>query len=348
MKNFVILERRDIGASFGNWPEEMNFITPSFPAHGFGLLDLNAVVPDTSPGHILKQEHPDGKSYQICLKSVAKHFELPVVTGINVLRVEPLLPGKGFKIFTDRGVLASRFVVWAAGEFQYPNHNSFPGSEYCIHNSNVESWRRIKGDEIIVIGGFESGLDAAINLISLGKTVHLFDREEAWKGENPDPSCSLSPYTVRRLMEALKSGRLHLNANTAIKKVEREPNGYSVTNGVNRFHTMSTPILATGFKTSLTLVSELFEWKDKENYPMLNEHDESTITPGLFLIGPNVRHDDLIFCFIYKFRQRFAVVAKEISSRLRKRKTDTSVLDFYREKGMFLDDMSCCGNDCRC
>jgi hypothetical protein len=95
-------------------------------------------------------------------------------------------------------------------------------------------------------------------------------------------------------------------------------------------------------------VSELFEWKDKENYPMLNEHDESTITPGLFLIGPNVRHDDLIFCFIYKFRQRFAVVAKEISSRLRKRKTDTSVLDFYREKGMFLDDMSCCGNDCRC
>ncbi|WP_236147053.1 NAD(P)-binding domain-containing protein [Scytonema millei] len=26
----------------------MRFITPSFPSHGFGLLDLNAVVWDTS------------------------------------------------------------------------------------------------------------------------------------------------------------------------------------------------------------------------------------------------------------------------------------------------------------
>ena len=46
---------------------------------------------------------------------------------------------------------------------------------------------------------------------------------------------------------------------------------------------------------------------------VLNEIDESVKTPGLFLVGPHVRHDALIYCFIYKFRQRFANIATKIA-----------------------------------
>ena len=34
---------------------------------------------------------------------------------------------------------------------------------------------------------------------------------------------------------------------------------------------------------------------------LLNENDESTNVPGLYLCGPAVRHDGHIFCFIFKF-----------------------------------------------
>ena len=50
--------------------------------------------------------------------------------------------------------------------------------------------------------------------------------------------------------------------------------------------------------------------------PLLTGHDESTRTPGLFLVGPQVRHPGEIFCFIYKFRTRFPSVAQQISARL--------------------------------
>ena len=50
--------------------------------------------------------------------------------------------------------------------------------------------------------------------------------------------------------------------------------------------------------------------------PKLTKCDESTICPGLFLCGPQVRQDDQIFCFVYKYRQRFAVVINEIAKRL--------------------------------
>ena len=63
------------------------------------------------------------------------------------------------------------------------------------------------------------------------------------------------------------------------------------------------------------------------------------------MVGPEVRQDDVIFCFIYKFRQRFAVVANQIADRLQ---IDVEPLEEYRRYGMFLDDLSCCGDDCAC
>ena len=76
---------------------------------------------------------------------------------------------------------------------------------------------------------------------------------------------------------------------------------------------------------------------------MLN--DESTKTPGLFLVGPQVRHENLIFCFIYKYRQRFGVVANTIGKALG---LDTSMLEQLRHEGLYLDDLSCCSGECEC
>ena len=63
----------------------------------------------------------------------------------------------------------------------------------------------------------------------------------------------------------------------------------------------------------------------------------------MFLCGPTVRHDNQVFCFIYKFRQRFAVVAKAIATSLG---MPAEELEKYRIWGMYLDDLSCCGEEC--
>ena len=55
--------------------------------------------------------------------------------------------------------------------------------------------------------------------------------------------------------------------------------------------------------------------------------------------------ENLIFCFIYKYRLRFGVVANAIGKRLG---LDTSELEKYREEGLYLDDLSCCGDECTC
>jgi len=93
------------------------------------------------------------------------------------------------------------------------------------------------------------------------------------------------------------------------------------------------------------MIEDLFDWHETDSYALLNEHDESRKTPGLFLVGPQVRHEDLILCFIYKYRQRFGVVANAIGDRLG---MDTSFLDQFRDEGLYKDDLGACGEECPC
>ena len=121
-------------------------------------------------------------------------------------------------------------------------------------------------------------------------------------------------------------------------------------------HTEQPPVLCTGFEGSVASVAstarDLFEFAREEEEArgclcgaaMLTDEDESTKTPGLFLVGPAVRHEDHVFCFVYKFRQRFGVVADAIAQGLGHETEDT--VHQCREFNMYLDDFECCKGAC--
>lgn len=349
VRRFSILERGSIGASFRMWPKEMRMITPSFTGNAYGMLDLNAITLKTSPAYTLGTEHPSGEQYANYLQAVAEYKKLPVQAGVDVTGIRPQ-PDGSFELDTSKGILRSKFVIWAAGEFQYPELAGFPGAEYGIHNSLIQEWKDVQGEEHVIIGGYESGADAAVHLARLGKRVTVIDRNFRWteKGSS-DPSMEISPFTKDRLKE-VADGQVELLAGYEVHWIEpADDGGYLVycegASGNSHFlKTSSPPILATGFRGSVELVQHLFERDDRGDV-LLNEVDESTLTPGLFVSGPGVRHGHLIFCFIYKFRQRFGVVAGEIAERLG---LDTGTLEEYRKQGMLLTDLSCCGEDCQC
>jgi putative flavoprotein involved in K+ transport len=173
----------------------------------------------------------------------------------------------------------------------------------------------------------------------------VLDRKTSWESDSSDPSFALSPYTHERLAAVLQTGRVELIGDALVLRVEQEPDGFVMWGDAGRcWYTPVPPILATGFEGSLRLIADLFEWRE-DGQVVLTGRDESTRTPGLFVVGPNVWHGQVVFCFIYKFRQRFAVVANAIAERLN---IDTAPLDVYRRSGMFLEDLACCGEACVC
>ena len=181
----LLIERGEtVGDTFRRWPAEMRFISPSFNQQGWtASFDLNSIAHGTSPAYSLHTEHPSGDEYADYLNVLASAAELRVRTMTEVVSVQaqgveggPPLFSVGVsatsKPFHESRILHSkpglrrparatekltaRYVVWAAGEFQYPaveSSSAVAGAELCMHNSSVRSWAKLPGDDFVLIGG---------------------------------------------------------------------------------------------------------------------------------------------------------------------------------------------------
>ena len=342
VEKFFVVDRETVGASFAKWPAETRFITPSFPSNSIGMLDLNSIAVGVSPAFSMKVEHPTGQQYAQHLNNLATFFEIPILEHTNVNAIEK--HDGLYHLHFDEGSFMTKNVIWAAGEFQYPKTDAFEGAELCRHTATVPSYAELDGDDFLVIGGYESGVDAAYHLADNGKKVHVFDRADPWGEGSSNPSIALATFTIERTRHACFAEHVTLHANNGVERVTFSDGMYELTtsNG-DTFQTATQPLFAGGFEGSHTFVSHLFESRD-DGFPELSDRDESTTHPGMFLCGPAIRHGNENFCFIYKYRQRFAVVAQAIASSLG-HETDDFV-EAYRGWGMYLDDLSCCGQEC--
>ena len=170
--NFVIIDKGSVGSSFASWPDETRFITPSFPSNSIGMLDLNSIAVGVSPAYNMRIEHPTGSEYAQHLQDLAKFFELPVRENAEVTEINH--QDGLFSVETNDWTILSKNVIWAAGEFLYPRLDGFPGSELCRHTATLTNYADLDGDDFLIIGGYESGVDAAYHLSKRGKKVNSF------------------------------------------------------------------------------------------------------------------------------------------------------------------------------
>ncbi|HGD0958256.1 TPA: NAD(P)/FAD-dependent oxidoreductase [Streptococcus agalactiae] len=349
LTNFLIIEKGHIGESFLRRPRTTQFITPSFTTNGFGFPDLNAVIPDTSPAFSFEKEHLSGVEYARYLQLVAAHYNLPIQNETSVLSIDKR--DSLFVIKTSKGDFSADYLIMATGEFQNPNTIDIKGADLGMHYGQVDNFHIKSDNPFIIIGGNESACDALTHLVYLGNQVELYTDTFGRKESNPDPSISLSPLTKERLKHIQDHKKEYYSISEGKKAIEIKQIGkqYQVTfddgSTAESFH---KPILSTGFLNTCHLIDgiALFEY-DKNQLPIVTEDDESTIVNNCFLIGPSLRQRDTIFCYIYKFRQRFVPVINHIAQR-EGIILDEDTLEFFKENQMYLDNLACCDVNCDC
>lgn len=346
--DYVVLEKRDIGHSFLEWPENMEMITPSFPSNAFGQMDLNSICEATSPAFLIGKEHLTGREYSEYLTEVVKYHQLNIQTGTEVKSVRK--QQNGWMLETNRGIYFAKYLVWATGEFLNPQMAGIEGAEHCIHSSLVKSTEEeIEGDGFVVVGGYESGVQMAYHLMENGKKVTLINPEEIDNLDTSDPSKVLSPYTTAKYDE-LADSPLYNEVMGTVVGVAKMEGGYELRlEDGSVIETGEQPICATGFSLVKKPIEDFISYR-KDGSPRLNkETDEFLGHSNIYLSGPSVRHDNHIFCFIYKFRLRFGIIAEDI---LRKEGLEESEISLLIEKwkrhGLYLSDLSCCGDECVC
>ena len=339
----LLLEGNRVGASFRNWPKQMRLITPSFYGNPFFCTDLNAICPHTSPADYSQKEHISGSEYADYLEAIVKHYDLNVREDERVIEIYPEL--SGFSIKTEKATYQTTTLIWAGGEFSNPKLGNFEGNEFCDHSSTFKDWEDYQEDEAIIIGGYESGIDAACNLVKLGKKVTVLSNGEPWNLKHSDPSESLSPYTRERLLEAMNDHPelLSLKGKSKVVSIKRFSNHFTIqTASGESLVAQNRPISATGFRSALTPIKELWEWDGP--MPKFTSEDESTLHSGLYYSGPSLVHRNSKFCFIYKYRGRFGVIARSIAKKIGYPYNEK---EFEVQRGFLIDDLECC-TKCDC
>jgi alkyl hydroperoxide reductase subunit F len=125
--------------------------------------------------NFVSMKETDGPRFAIALEEHVKHYEVEIM---NTQRASKLVPGKLIEVQTESGaVLKSKSVILATGarwreinvpgEKEYRNH----GVAYCPHCDGP----LFKGKRVAVIGGGNSGVEAAIDLAGIVEHVTLVE-----------------------------------------------------------------------------------------------------------------------------------------------------------------------------
>jgi alkyl hydroperoxide reductase subunit F len=125
--------------------------------------------------NFVSMKETDGPRFAVALEEHVKHYEVDIM---NTQLATKLVPGKLFEVHTASGaVLKSKTVILATGarwreinvpgEQEYRNH----GVAYCPHCDGP----LFKGKRVAVIGGGNSGVEAAIDLAGIVEHVTLIE-----------------------------------------------------------------------------------------------------------------------------------------------------------------------------
>lgn len=108
------------------------------------------------------------------LTAYAARFDLPVVAGARVVRVERT--GKGFRVSTSRSdTYHASGVIAASGPFRRPNLPRLPGQDVfrgqVLHPAAYRRSEPFRGQRVVVVGGGNSAVQIGVELARVARVT---------------------------------------------------------------------------------------------------------------------------------------------------------------------------------
>ena len=165
----LLLDRGPLTANLLNFPTYMKFFTTR---DRLEIADIPFAVPEA---------HPSLRQALVYYRAVAKAYQLPLALHEEVVAIRKTDPE--FEVETrhdDRPRLRrSRAVALATGYFHNPRRLGVPGEDAPWVSSRYRDPYRYFGRRVVVIGGGNSAVEAALELWRAGVKVIVVHRHDA-------------------------------------------------------------------------------------------------------------------------------------------------------------------------
>jgi putative flavoprotein involved in K+ transport len=163
----VVLEQGRIGESWRS--QRWDAFALNSPAW------MNRLPGDAEP--VRPDEFPSAPQFALGLERYAFAHRLPVRQGVAVRAVDRASTDDWLTVATDEGVLEARAVVVASGGARVPRVPA-PGSALSpsflqLHTAEYRSAGELPAGAVLVVGGGQSGVQIAEDLVGAGRDVLL-------------------------------------------------------------------------------------------------------------------------------------------------------------------------------
>ncbi|RDI94805.1 YpdA family putative bacillithiol disulfide reductase [Meiothermus sp. QL-1] len=292
----VVLERGTLVNTIYRWPRETVFFSEArnLEIGGHPFPSLGA-----------KPTRREALQYY---RRVAENEGLEVRTYTEATAIQPT--ASGFEVrYRDRegeGVEKARFVLVATGYYDNPNRLGVPGEELPHVRYGLEEVLPYWKQQVVVVGGSNSAVEAALELYRGGARVAVVHHEAEIR---PRVKYWLKPDFENRVRE----GAIQLWLNARVREILKRAVRIEV-KGEERLLPADFVLIHIGYRAvdDLLRAAKVAYAGDA---PVLSAHFETSL-PGLFVAGSAGYGTDTRTVFIENGREHARLAVQEMARRL--------------------------------
>lgn len=216
-------------------------------------------------------------------RKVAEHYKLNISPYEEATSITKL-PDESFRVYTRKrsGVESYREaknVVISTGYFDHPNYIGIPGEDLDKVTHYFREAHPYAGMKTAIIGGSNSAVDAAVELIRVGAEVTVIYRGQ-------EVSENIKPW-VRPLFEGMvNKGKIKLHMESMVTEIRENSITITSKDGAQQSIDNDFVLALTGFRPDRKLLaSSGVELDDTMEKPKYNPETMETTVPGLYVAG---------------------------------------------------------------
>lgn len=296
----LIIEKESVVHSIYLYPTHLQFFsTPE-------LLEIGN-YPFSTPN-----EKPTRLEALTYYRNVANRSKLRIRPYHKVTTIQAQSDGTYALTVEDRfkhtSTVITKYVVVATGYFDYPNLLGIPGEQLPKVTHYFREAHPYTGTKVAVIGGSNSAVDAAMELLRVGADVTVI-----YRGETYSPI--IKPW-VRPIFESMvNKGRITMLFRSHVTRISESTITVSQ-NGLEEQLDNDFVLALTGFRPDRSMLREAgVAFQDDGEIPVFNPDTMETSSPGLYIAGVIASGRNANEVFIETGRMHGRFIANHIASK---------------------------------
>lgn len=264
-KSALVIEKGNVVDSIYRYPTHQTFFSSS------EKLEIGDVA------FITENRKPVRNQALAYYREVVKRKNIRLHTFEQVTRVEKMDHGL-FHVQTSKGDYEAAAVVVATGYYDHPNYMNIPGESLSKVYHYFKEAHGYFDTDVVVIGGKNSSIDAALELVKAGARVTVLYR-------GSDYSSNIKPWILPEFVSLVNNETISMEFNAIVDEITETEVHYHV-HDVKKSIKNDFVFAMTGYHPDHAFLKTMGVEIDQETgRPLYNPETMETNVKGIYIAG---------------------------------------------------------------